>query len=103
MNLPARAAQRKIPPGPGNHDFPAVGQAKLWMPGSIQTKGGSPVSRWLLRNLPGTPMLIKDVVEHCIQETKAEKAVVETILWRLIQQGLIYQPQPGKITKLNLE
>jgi len=40
------------------------------------------------------------VVQLAAEETGIEKAAVETAVWRLIQEGQLYQPQPGKIKRL---
>jgi len=40
------------------------------------------------------------VVKQAYEEEGLEKAAVETAIWRLTQQGQIYQPEPGKIKKL---
>jgi len=78
----------------------ALGRGELWMPETIQTKGSSQALRWLVENLPEEPTAIEDLVELATEETGIEKAAVETAIWRLTQQGLLYQPQPGKIRKL---
>jgi len=43
---------------------------------------------------------IEEVVKQAYEEEGLEKAGVETAIWRLIQQGQIYQPEPRKIRKL---
>lgn len=78
----------------------ALGRGKLWMPKNIQTKGLNQALKWLVENLPEELTAIEDLVELAAEETGLEKAVVETAIWRLTQQGLLYQPQPGKIRKL---
>jgi len=78
----------------------ALGRGELWMPETIQTKGSSQALKWLVENLPEELTAIEDLVELAAEETGVEKAAVETAIWRLTQQGLLYQPQPGKIRKL---
>jgi len=70
------------------------------MPETIQTKGSNQALKWLVENLPEELTAIEDLVEKGVEETGVEKAAVETAIWRLTQQGLLYQPQPGKIRKL---
>jgi len=78
----------------------ALGRGELWMPETIQTKGSSQALKWLVENLPEELTPIEDLAELAAEETGVEKAAVETAIWRLAQQGLLYQPQPGKIKKL---
>jgi len=78
----------------------ALGRGELWMPETIQTRGSSQALKWLVENLPEELTAIEDLVELAAEETGLEKAAVETAIWRLTQQGLLYQPQPGKIRKL---
>ncbi len=73
---------------------------ELWKPQTIQTKGLSQAIKWLLENLPNQTITIEEVVQRAYEEEGLEKAAVETAIWRLTQQGQIYQPQPGKIRKL---
>ncbi len=56
--------------------------------------------KWLLENLPNQTVSVEEVVKRAYEEESLEKAAVETAIWRLTQQGQIYQPQPGKIRKL---
>ncbi|MBO3757898.1 MAG: hypothetical protein QW314_03335 [Thermoproteota archaeon] len=53
-----------------------------------------------MENLPNQTITIEEVVQRAYEEEGLEKAAVETAIWRLTQQGQIYQPQPGKIRKL---
>jgi DNA replicative helicase MCM subunit Mcm2 (Cdc46/Mcm family) len=53
-----------------------------------------------MENLPEGVTSIEDIVIKAVEETGLEKGSVETAIWRLIQQGQLYQPQPGKIKKL---
>jgi len=79
---------------------PAVpGRRRLWTPQIIQAKGSSQAVKWLLENLPEEPTPVEDVVQEGAEETGVEETAVETAIWRLTQQGLLYQPQPGKIRK----
>ncbi len=73
---------------------------ELWKPQTIQTKGLSQAMKWLVENLPNQTITIEEVVQRAYEEEGLEKAAVETAIWRLTQQGQIYQPQPGKIRKL---
>jgi len=73
---------------------------ELWKPQTIQTKGLSQALKWLMENLPNQTIAIEEVVKQAYEEEGLEKAAVETAIWRLIQQGQIYQPEPGKIRKL---
>jgi|GEM_PF-2136484 len=73
---------------------------ELWRPKTIQTKGLSQAMKWLMENLPNQTITIEEVVQRAYEEEGLEKASVETAIWRLTQQGQIYQPEPGKIRKL---
>jgi superfamily II DNA/RNA helicase len=73
---------------------------ELWKPQTIQTKGLSQALKWLMEKLPNRTIAIEEVVKHAYEEEGLEKAAVETAIWRLTQQGQIYQPEPGKIRKL---
>ncbi len=72
---------------------------ELWRPKTIETKGVGRTMGWLLKNLPSNSTLIKDIVERAAEETKSERPTIETALWRLIQQGWLYQPERDKIKK----
>ncbi|MBS7647463.1 MAG: helicase-related protein [Candidatus Bathyarchaeia archaeon] len=78
----------------------AMPKKELWRPKTIQTKGLSQAMKWLMENLPNQTIPIEEVVKRAYEEEGLEKAAVETAIWRLTQQGQIYQPQPGKIRKL---
>jgi hypothetical protein len=39
-------------------------------------------------------------VERAAEETKSERPAIETALWRLIQQGWLYQPERDKIKRI---
>ncbi len=56
--------------------------------------------KWLMENLQNKTITIEEVVQRAYEEESPEKAAVETAIWRLTQQGQIYQPQTGKIRKL---
>jgi Fanconi anemia group M protein len=73
---------------------------ELWKPQTIQTKGISQALKWLMEKLPNQTIAIEEVVKQAYEEEGLEKAAVETAIWRLTQQGQIYQPEPGKIRKL---
>jgi Fanconi anemia group M protein len=73
---------------------------ELWKPQTIQTKGMSQALKWLMEKLPNQTIAIEEVVKQAYEEEGLEKAAVETAIWRLTQQGQIYQPEPGKIRKL---
>jgi Fanconi anemia group M protein len=73
---------------------------ELWKPQTIQTKGLSQALKWLMEKLPNQTITIEEVVKQAYEEEGLEKAAVETAIWRLTQQGQIYQPEPGKIRKL---
>ena len=75
-------------------------EKRLWAPETFQTRGLSRALKWLLENLPEGLISIEELVEWAVEEAEIEEAAVKTAIWRLIQQGLIYQPQPGKIRKL---
>jgi len=53
-----------------------------------------------MENLPNQTIPIEEIVQQAYEEESLEKAAVETAIWRLTQQGQIYQPEPGKIRKL---
>ncbi|MEM3551618.1 MAG: hypothetical protein QXV01_11080, partial [Candidatus Bathyarchaeia archaeon] len=78
----------------------AMPKKELWKPQTIQTKGLSQALKWLMENLPNQTIPIEEIVKRAYEEEGLEKAAVETAIWRLTQQGQIYQPQPGKIRKL---
>ncbi len=73
---------------------------ELWKPEMAQTKGLSRALKWLLENLPQKTVSIKDIVERAQNETGIEKTAIETAIWRLAQQGQLYQPEPGKIKRV---
>jgi ERCC4-related helicase len=84
-----------------NFQIPAPPPKKeLWKPQTIQTKGLSQAMKWLMEKLPNQTIAIEEVVKQAYEEEGLEKAAVETAIWRLTQQGQIYQPEPGKIRKL---
>ncbi|MEM2703507.1 MAG: hypothetical protein QXR45_10135, partial [Candidatus Bathyarchaeia archaeon] len=73
---------------------------ELWKPQTIQTKGLSQAMKWLMENLPNQTISIEEIVKQAYEEEGLEKAAVETAIWRLTQQGQIYQPEPGKIKRI---
>ena len=73
---------------------------ELWKPQTIQTKGLSQALKWLMENLPEKAVSISEIVEQAYEETGVEKPAIETAIWRLTQQGQLYQPETGKIRKL---
>jgi Fanconi anemia group M protein len=73
---------------------------ELWKPQTIQTRGLSQALKWLMEKLPNQAIAIEEVLKQAYEEEGLEKAAVETAIWRLTQQGQIYQPEPGKIRKL---
>ncbi len=73
---------------------------ELWTPEILETKGSSRALKWLSENLPEKTTSIKELVERAVEETGLEKAAVETAVWKLTQQGLMYQPEQGKIRKV---
>jgi DNA replicative helicase MCM subunit Mcm2 (Cdc46/Mcm family) len=77
-----------------------VAKKELWSPWTIQTKGLSQALKWLMENLPEKAVSISEIVEQAYEETGIEKPAIETAIWRLTQQGITYQPEPGKIRKL---
>jgi DNA replicative helicase MCM subunit Mcm2 (Cdc46/Mcm family) len=72
----------------------------LWRPETIQTKGLTQALKWLMENLPNQTVTIKELTQKAVEDEGLEKAAVETAIWRLTQQGQIYQPEPGKIRKI---
>ena len=82
--------------------FNNPGRTKVfWKPHLIMTKGISHVLRWLNENLGEEVMQIPELVERASEETGSKKPVVETALWRLIQNGELYQPEPGKVKRIS--
>jgi ERCC4-related helicase len=77
-----------------------IPEKELWKPQTIQTKGLSQAVKWLMENLPEKAVSISEIVEQAYEETGVEKPAIETAIWRLTQQGIAYQPEPGKIRKL---
>jgi Fanconi anemia group M protein len=73
---------------------------ELWTPETFKTRGVSIALKWLMENLPEGVTSIEELVIQAVEETGLEKASVETAIWRLIQQGQLYQPHPGKIKKI---
>lgn len=73
---------------------------ELWKPTTFQIKGLGQALKWLIENMPSETVSIKELVEKAVNEEGLEKAAVETAIWRLTQQGQIYQPEPGKIRRL---
>jgi len=53
-----------------------------------------------MEKLPNQPITIEEVVKQAAEEEGLERAAVETAIWRLTQQGQIYQPEPGKIRRI---
>jgi len=71
-----------------------------WRSETIQTKGLTQALKWLMENLPNQTVTIKELTQKAEEDEGLEKAAVETAIWRLTQQGQIYQPEPGKIRKI---
>ena len=92
---PAKAENLKIEVKPEK-----IVRYEIWKPKKLQSKGSSQALKWLVENLPAETISISDVVEQAAEETGIEKAAVETAVWRLIQEGQLYQPEPGKIKRL---
>jgi len=92
---PAKAENLKIEVKPEK-----IVRYEIWKPKKLQTKGSSQALKWLVENLPEKATEISEVVEQAAEETGIEKAAVETAVWRLIQEGQLYQPEPGKIKRL---
>jgi Fanconi anemia group M protein len=92
---------QQAPTGIQNLQISAPSPKKeLWKPQTIQTKGLSQALKWLMEKLPNQTIAIEEVLKQAYEEEGLEKAAVETAIWRLTQQGQIYQPEPGKIRKL---
>jgi len=77
-----------------------VHRMELWTPSTVKTRGLTPALKWLMENLPEKPTPINILVEKAAEEYELERAAVETAIWRLIQQGVLYQPKPAEIQKL---
>ncbi|RLI40790.1 hypothetical protein DRO59_08505 [Candidatus Bathyarchaeota archaeon] len=92
---PAKAENLKIEVKPEK-----IVRYEIWKPKKLQTRGSSKALKWLVENLPEKATEISEVVEQAAEETGIEKAAVETAVWRLIQEGQLYQPEPGKIKRL---
>jgi len=75
-------------------------KVELWKPEIIKGAGITQILTWLIANLPEEPTTINLLVETAVKETSVEKGVVEAAIWRLIQQGYLYQRSPGEIIKL---
>ena len=73
---------------------------ELWKPQTIQMKSLSQALKWLMEKLPNQTITIEEVVKQAAEEEDLERAAVETAIWRLTQQGQIYQPEPGKIRRI---
>ncbi len=73
---------------------------ELWKPQIIQTKGMSQAVKWIMRNLPETPTPITHLIKRATEETSIRQPAIENAIWRLIQQGQLYQPTPGQIMRL---
>lgn len=73
---------------------------ELWRPETIKTRGLSRALKWLLENLPETSKSINEIVEKVADDTEIDRSVIKTAIWRLIQQGRLYQPEPGKIKRI---
>lgn len=76
-----------------------VDRYELWKPQYFQTKGLSPAVKWLLANIPEETTSVTDMVQKAVEEAGINRPVIETAIWRLIQQGRLYQPEPGKIKR----
>ena len=73
---------------------------EMWAPSVVRTRGLSHALKWLMENLPEAPTPVEVLVERAVEEEGLERAAVETAIWRLIQQGRLYQPKPSIIQKL---
>jgi len=73
---------------------------ELWTPSIVKTKGLSHALKWLIENLPQDPTPVEVLIERAVEEEGLERAAVETAIWKLIQQGTLYQPKPSIIQKL---
>jgi Fanconi anemia group M protein len=78
---------------------PAREKTRLFIPEYIETKGIGKALRWLMENLPAEPTPIEDIVKLATEAAGFSKAQVETAIWRLIQQGILYEPKPGVVAK----
>lgn len=99
QKLQAYTASRPVAVEAKLHAPVASLKGELWRPEVIQTKGSSKALKWLMVNLPKELTSIMDLVQRGVEETGVEKAAVETAIWRLTQEGQLYQPEPGKVRK----
>ena len=73
---------------------------EMWAPSVVRTKGLSHALKWLMENLPEAPTPVEVLVERAVEEEGLDTTAVETAIWRLIQQGRLYQPKPSIVQKL---
>ena len=78
---------------------PVKEQVKYFIPERIETKGLSKVLRWLMENPPLKPTPVEEIVRIATETVGFSKSQVETAIWRLIQQGILYEPKPGIVAK----
>jgi len=78
---------------------PVREQIKYFIPERIEAKGLSKVLRWLMENLPLKPTPVEDIVKIATETLGFSKTQVETAIWRLIQQGILYEPKPGVVAR----
>jgi hypothetical protein len=43
---------------------------------------------------------VETLVERAFHETGIKKSAIQTAIWRLIEQGQLYQPEPGKVKRI---
>lgn len=75
-----------------------IEKSSLWKPTAITTKGLDKAVKWLVQNVPNKTIEISDLIIRAVEETGIDRATFETALWRLIQKGHFYQPEPGKVS-----
>ncbi|MEM2498102.1 MAG: helicase-related protein [Candidatus Nezhaarchaeales archaeon] len=89
-----------IPP-PQTQPVKRVKQYEWFTPELVDVKGLGKAFRWFMGNLPSKPVPVQKLVEQAVEATGLSKAQVETALWRLLQQGMLYQPEPGMVVTVN--
>ena len=75
-------------------------RSEMWAPSVVRTKGLSHALKWLMENLPEAPTPVEVLVERAVEEEGLDTTAVETAIWRLIQQGRLYQPEPSIVQRL---
>ncbi|MFW6110662.1 MAG: helicase-related protein [Thermoproteota archaeon] len=75
-------------------------ERKLWKPKRLPPRGLTAAVKWLRANVPEQTTSISTLIKEAVEESGIGQPVMEAALWKLLQQGQLYQPEPGKINRL---